>query len=129
MDINVNCFYDYDLEVWVNLPLDLEMLQTSIGRLIDSVQKGLKQLVDRRDILMMLRTCNYNKNKCIQTIHGLLGDKKGELLDILLFLRRVRGHNMWRLLFPGTYSHTWVFLRVRVVLIVVFIPGFGMFMI
>ena len=36
-------------------------------------------------------------------------------------------HFKWSLLFPGTYSHTWVFPSVRVVLYVVLIPDF-MFM-
>ena len=36
-------------------------------------------------------------------------------LVILFVPRRVRGHSMRSLLFPGTYSHTWVFTSVRVV--------------
>ena len=32
------------------------------------------------------------------------------------------------LLFPGTYSHTWVFLSARVVLSVTLIPGFVVIM-
>ena len=44
-------------------------------------------------------------------------------LVILLILWRVYEHSMWSLLFPGTYSHTWVFPSIRIVFSVTFIPG------
>ena len=37
-------------------------------------------------------------------------------------------HIRWRLLFPGPYSHTWVFPSVCVVLSVTFLTGFDMIM-
>ena len=43
----------------------------------------------------------------------------------LLIQRRVRDHIMWSLLFLCTYLDT---CRVRIVLSVIFIPGFVMFM-
>ena len=42
-----------------------------------------------------------------------------------LIPQRARVHSRWSLLYPGTYSHTWVFC---VVLSVTFIPGFVMVM-
>ena len=47
-------------------------------------------------------------------------------LVILLIPWRVRGHSRCSLLFPGAYSHTWVFSSVRAVLSVTFIPDFVM---
>ena len=62
--------------------------------------------------------------------------KKGEFFyhlpgsrkSINLIPRRVCGHSMCNVLSPGTYSHTWVFPSVRVVLSVTCIPGFVMIM-
>ena len=48
---------------------------------------------------------------------------------MLLIPLRVRGNIRWSLLFPGTYSHTWVFPSVRVVLSVTFIAGPVMIMV
>ena len=49
-------------------------------------------------------------------------------LVILWIPRRVHGHSRRCLLFLGTYSHTWVFPGVRVVLSVTFILGFVIIM-
>ena len=49
-------------------------------------------------------------------------------LVILLIPHRVRGHIRRRLLFLCTYSSTWVFPSVRVVLSVTIFPGFVMIM-
>ena len=50
-------------------------------------------------------------------------------LVILLIPRRMRGNNMRSLLFPGTYSDTWVFPECSCCLgCSIFIPGFVMIM-
>ena len=75
-------------------------------------------------------------SKCINEISNIAseiaiyqnkwGCAKDHTLNKFL-IRRVRGHSRWNSLFPCTYSQTWIFPSVRVVLSVTFIPGFVKF--
>lgn len=84
---HVNCVFDSSSGAWLKLPLSWELHSPSIVAVISQIQDTLPDWRDRREILAMLRQCNYDVDETITTYLTLLANDE-----------------TWRQGYKGTYA-------------------------